>query len=96
MGMAVSDAPDVLVGLADALIAAAMAAADDPDTLAGTGTVGGTSIDAVAGDTLSLGFTSFNDVAIGAIPFVFAMLAMIVLLISLPSLATWLPNMVYH
>ncbi|MDP6564638.1 MAG: TRAP transporter large permease [Alphaproteobacteria bacterium] len=38
----------------------------------------------------------FNDVAIGAIPFVFAMLAMIVLLISAPSLATWLPTLVYH
>ena len=38
----------------------------------------------------------FNDVAIGAIPFVVAMLAMIVILISLPQLATWLPNLVYH
>ena len=38
----------------------------------------------------------FNDVAIGAIPFVFAMLAMIVLLITWPNLATWLPNLVYH
>ncbi len=38
----------------------------------------------------------FNDVAIGAIPFVFAMLAMIVLLISAPYLATWLPTLVYH
>ncbi|MDP7549128.1 MAG: TRAP transporter large permease, partial [Alphaproteobacteria bacterium] len=38
----------------------------------------------------------FNDVAIGAIPFVFAMLAMIVLLISFPLVATWLPNLVYH
>ena len=38
----------------------------------------------------------FNDVAIGAIPFIFSMLAMIVLLISLPNLATWLPNVVYH
>jgi len=38
----------------------------------------------------------FNDVAIGAIPFVFAMLAMIVILISWPSIATWLPNLVYH
>ena len=38
----------------------------------------------------------FNDVAKGAIPFVFAMLAMIFLLIWYPSLATWLPNLVYH
>ena len=38
----------------------------------------------------------FNDVAKGAIPFVFAMLAMIFLLIWQPSLATWLPNLVYH
>ncbi len=38
----------------------------------------------------------FNDVAKGAIPFVFAMLAMIFLLIWNPSLATWLPNLVYH
>jgi tripartite ATP-independent transporter DctM subunit len=38
----------------------------------------------------------FNDVAIGAIPFVFTMLAMIVLLISAPYLATWLPTLVYH
>jgi TRAP-type C4-dicarboxylate transport system permease large subunit len=38
----------------------------------------------------------FNDVAIGAIPFVFAMLAMILLLIYAPYLATWLPNLVYH
>ena len=38
----------------------------------------------------------FNDVANGAVPFVFAMLAMIFLLIWNPSLATWLPNLVYH
>ena len=38
----------------------------------------------------------FNDVAKGAVPFVFAMLAMIFLLIWNPSLATWLPNLVYH
>ena len=38
----------------------------------------------------------FNDVAKGAVPFVFAMLAMIFLLIWDPSLATWLPNLVYH
>ena len=38
----------------------------------------------------------FNDVAKGAIPFVFAMLAMIFLLIWNPAIATWLPNLVYH
>lgn len=38
----------------------------------------------------------FNDVAIGAIPFVFAMLAMIGILIAAPFVATWLPNLVYH
>ena len=38
----------------------------------------------------------FNDVAIGAIPFVFAMLMMIGLLIAFPGIATWLPNQVYH
>jgi len=38
----------------------------------------------------------FNDVAIGAVPFVVAMLAMIVILITWPSVATWMPNMVYH
>ena len=38
----------------------------------------------------------FNDVAKGAVPFVFAMLAMIFLLIWNPSIATWLPNLVYH
>ena len=38
----------------------------------------------------------FNDVAKGAIPFVFAMLAMIFLLIWQPSLATWLPNLLYN
>ncbi|MBT4042585.1 MAG: TRAP transporter large permease [Rhodospirillaceae bacterium] len=38
----------------------------------------------------------FNDVAIGAIPFVVSMLFMIVILISWPSVATWLPNQVYH
>ena len=39
---------------------------------------------------------NFNDVAIGAIPFVVAMLAMIVMLITWPSIATWLPTLVYH
>jgi C4-dicarboxylate transporter DctM subunit len=38
----------------------------------------------------------FNDVAKGAVPFVFAMLAMIFLLIWNPAIATWLPNLVYH
>ena len=38
----------------------------------------------------------FSDVAIGAMPFVIAMLAMILLLIAMPYLATWLPNIVYH
>lgn len=38
----------------------------------------------------------FNDVAIGAVPFVFAMLAMIGILIAFPDVATWLPTLVYH
>ena len=38
----------------------------------------------------------FNDVAIGAIPFLIAMIAMILLLVAYPTLATWLPNLVYH
>lgn len=38
----------------------------------------------------------FNDVARGAVPFVVAMLAMILLLIWLPGLATWLPTLVYR
>ncbi len=38
----------------------------------------------------------FNDVAIGAVPFVIAMMAMIVILITWPSVATWLPTLVYH
>jgi C4-dicarboxylate transporter, DctM subunit len=38
----------------------------------------------------------FADVAIGALPFVAAMLAMILMLIFMPYLATWLPNQVYH
>ncbi|NKC13819.1 MAG: TRAP transporter large permease subunit [Gammaproteobacteria bacterium] len=38
----------------------------------------------------------FADVAIGAMPFVVAMLAMIVLLVFWPALATWLPDLVYH
>jgi TRAP-type C4-dicarboxylate transport system permease large subunit len=38
----------------------------------------------------------FNDVALGAAPFVVAMLVMILLLIAAPSIATWLPTLVYH
>ena len=38
----------------------------------------------------------FNDVAIGAIPFLVAMIAMILLLVAYPMLATWLPTLVYH
>lgn len=38
----------------------------------------------------------FNDVAIGSIPFVVAMLAMILILIAAPEVATWLPTLVYH
>jgi C4-dicarboxylate transporter, DctM subunit len=38
----------------------------------------------------------FNDVAIGAIPFLVAMIAMILILVAYPSMATWLPNLVYH
>ena len=38
----------------------------------------------------------FNDVAIGAIPFLLAMIAMILLLVAYPDIATWLPTLVYH
>ena len=38
----------------------------------------------------------FNDVAYGAIPFVFAMLCMVAILIVYPQVAIWLPNLVYH
>lgn len=38
----------------------------------------------------------FNDVAIGAVPFVVAMLVMIGILIAVPDVATWLPTLVYH
>ena len=38
----------------------------------------------------------FNDVAIGAIPFLIAMLVMILMLVAYPNLATWLPPLVYH
>ena len=34
----------------------------------------------------------FNDVAIGAVPFMIAMLVMIGILIAFPSVATYLPN----
>jgi tripartite ATP-independent transporter DctM subunit len=37
---------------------------------------------------------NFRDVALGALPFVGAMLVMVILLIALPSLATWLPSVV--
>ena len=38
---------------------------------------------------------NFNDVSIGAIPFVIAMLAMIGILLAFPGVATWLPNQFY-
>jgi C4-dicarboxylate transporter DctM subunit len=38
----------------------------------------------------------FNDVAIGAVPFLIAMIVMILMLVAYPSLATWLPTLVYH
>ncbi len=38
---------------------------------------------------------NFNDVSIGAVPFVFAMLAMIGLLLAFPGIATWLPQQFY-
>jgi C4-dicarboxylate transporter DctM subunit len=38
----------------------------------------------------------FNDVAIGAIPFLLAMLVMILMLVAMPDIATWLPTLVYH
>lgn len=37
----------------------------------------------------------FRDVCIGAVPFFFAMLALVGLLILLPEIATWLPDQVY-
>ena len=37
----------------------------------------------------------FNDVSVGAVPFVVAMLMMIALLLAFPSIATWLPNQFY-
>ena len=38
----------------------------------------------------------FNDVAWGALPFVLMMIAMVALLIAFPSIALWLPQLVYH
>ncbi len=38
----------------------------------------------------------FNDVAIGAVPFLITMIVMILMLVAYPSLATWLPTLVYH
>jgi C4-dicarboxylate transporter, DctM subunit len=37
----------------------------------------------------------FNDVAVGAAPFVVAMLVMIAMLLAIPELALWLPQQVY-
>jgi TRAP-type C4-dicarboxylate transport system permease large subunit len=37
----------------------------------------------------------FNDVAYGAIPFVIAMIGMVFLLLAVPDLALYLPNLVY-
>ncbi|MEM8687968.1 MAG: TRAP transporter large permease [Pseudomonadota bacterium] len=38
---------------------------------------------------------NFNDVSVGAVPFVIAMLVMIALLLIFPGLATWLPGQFY-
>jgi TRAP-type C4-dicarboxylate transport system permease large subunit len=38
----------------------------------------------------------FNDVAYGAMPFVFAMLVLIALLMVFPELALWLPTLYYR
>jgi tripartite ATP-independent transporter DctM subunit len=38
----------------------------------------------------------FNDVSVGAVPFLFAMFFLIAFLLILPDLATWLPDAVYH
>jgi tripartite ATP-independent transporter DctM subunit len=38
----------------------------------------------------------FNDVSVGAIPFLFAMFFLIAFLLIFPDLATWLPDIVYH
>jgi len=37
----------------------------------------------------------FNDVSIGAVPFLFAMLFLIAVLLALPGIATWLPDAFY-
>jgi len=39
---------------------------------------------------------NFNDVALGAAPFLLPMLLMVVLLIAFPQIATWLPDLVYR
>tara|TARA_B100000676_G_scaffold309321_1_gene372536 strand:+ start:1825 stop:3114 length:1290 start_codon:yes stop_codon:yes gene_type:complete len=39
---------------------------------------------------------NFNDVSVGAIPFLFAMLFLIAFLLMFPGLAVWLPDLVYH
>lgn len=39
---------------------------------------------------------SFNDLAIGMIPFLAAMVLMLFLLVFFPGIATWLPNLHYH
>ncbi|MBT5264470.1 MAG: TRAP transporter large permease subunit, partial [Rhodospirillaceae bacterium] len=38
----------------------------------------------------------FNDVSVGALPFLVAMFVMIAVLMVTPDIATWLPNAVYH
>ena len=38
----------------------------------------------------------FNDVSVGALPFLVAMFVMIAVLMITPDIATWLPNAVYH
>jgi TRAP-type C4-dicarboxylate transport system permease large subunit len=38
----------------------------------------------------------FNDVSVGAVPFLIAMFVLIAVLLIVPDLATWLPDVVYH
>ena len=38
---------------------------------------------------------AFNDVSMGAIPFLIAMLVLIALLLAVPDVAVWLPNQFY-
>ena len=38
----------------------------------------------------------FNDVSIGAVPFLFSMFFLIAFLLIFPDLALWLPQLVYH